>query len=599
MRQTLQLGDKFTLPADIVLQKRFILAKTGAGKSTAAADFVEEFLDQRIQNVILDPKGDWWGIRSSADGKGEGYPVHVLGGLHGDLPLDHHAGAHVGRWLSQDSAVNAVLDLSSFTKGQLYQFVADFGEAFYDGKRSNPTPVDLVFEEIHEVAPQDKTNIYGPNLFRCLEIVMKIFSQGRFIGIGPMGVSQRSARVNKNVLTQADMLIAMRTTHPLDIKTIDEWLQYQGDQEKRKELLANIQSLQNGEAYVYAPELGVFKRTKFRMRRTFDSGQTPKLGEKRPEPRVLAKVDLDKIRGEMARLVEKAKADDPKHLRAELAKARAELVAAKDAKPVVEKVAKEVEVAVLKPREAEALERAAEKASKHGERLIEQGQALVEAGQAWAQGAAELRAGLNAWLARKPSAAPKAPTVHAIAARPSVVVLPTAPQRQNGHEAAGFKNRKCERAILTVLAQFPEGCESGKLTLLAGYTWSGSFSNAVSNLRGNGWLIGENSGVMRVTKQGLEALGEYEQLPTGDALKSYWLNHKMFGKAERAILAALFANPAGLAKQDLCEKAGYEWTGDWSGSFSNAVSALRTCGVLVGRNSETMCVNPELMAAVA
>jgi len=37
--------------------------------------------------VVVDPKGDWWGIRSSADGKP--WPADViLGGEHGDVPLE-------------------------------------------------------------------------------------------------------------------------------------------------------------------------------------------------------------------------------------------------------------------------------------------------------------------------------------------------------------------------------------------------------------------------------------------------------------------------------------------------------------------------------
>jgi hypothetical protein len=40
------------------------------------------------QVVIVDPKGDWWGIRSSADGKAPGLPVVILGGERGDVPLE-------------------------------------------------------------------------------------------------------------------------------------------------------------------------------------------------------------------------------------------------------------------------------------------------------------------------------------------------------------------------------------------------------------------------------------------------------------------------------------------------------------------------------
>ena len=56
----------------------------------------------------------------------------------------------------------------------------------------------------------------------------------------------------------------------------------------------------------------------------------------------------------------------------------------------------------------------------------------------------------------------------------------------------------------------------------------------------------------------------------------------------------LIEHPAGLSAQELAEAAGYAW----SGTFSNALSTLRTAGVLVGKNSETMTACTELLEAV-
>lgn len=58
-------------------------------------------------------------------------------------------------------------------------------------------------------------------------------------------------------------------------------------------------------------------------------------------------------------------------------------------------------------------------------------------------------------------------------------------------------NNQCERSILSVLAQFPEGCEASKLTLLAGYRYSGGFRNSLGALRTTGYIVGENTGTMR------------------------------------------------------------------------------------------------------
>src|SRR3954469_25071936 len=88
----LKKSEDLSLPLDFVTQTQAILAKRGVGKSYTASVEAEELLKARQQIVVVDPTGAWWGLRSSADGKGEGFPIVVLGGEHGDVPLEQHAG---------------------------------------------------------------------------------------------------------------------------------------------------------------------------------------------------------------------------------------------------------------------------------------------------------------------------------------------------------------------------------------------------------------------------------------------------------------------------------------------------------------------------
>jgi DNA helicase HerA-like ATPase len=86
----LRIADKLTLPVDAVTQAIGILAKRRAGKSYTARRFAEQLFKAGQQIVIVDPKGDWWGIRSSADGKSPGLPIVILGGERGDVPARGH-----------------------------------------------------------------------------------------------------------------------------------------------------------------------------------------------------------------------------------------------------------------------------------------------------------------------------------------------------------------------------------------------------------------------------------------------------------------------------------------------------------------------------
>jgi DNA helicase HerA-like ATPase len=91
------LASDFGLPLDVVTETVAILAKRRAGKSYTARKLVEGLLNANLQVVIVDPKGDWFGIRSSADGQRPGFPVLIAGGEHGAVPLEPGGGEVLAR----------------------------------------------------------------------------------------------------------------------------------------------------------------------------------------------------------------------------------------------------------------------------------------------------------------------------------------------------------------------------------------------------------------------------------------------------------------------------------------------------------------------
>lgn len=106
---TLRISPDLSLPAEAVTESIGILGQRGAGKSTAAVVLAEEMWKAKLPWVAVDPKGDWYGVRSSADGKRPGLALPVFGGLHGDVPLESGAGALVAD-LVVDANLTAVLD---------------------------------------------------------------------------------------------------------------------------------------------------------------------------------------------------------------------------------------------------------------------------------------------------------------------------------------------------------------------------------------------------------------------------------------------------------------------------------------------------------
>lgn len=328
MTTKLQLAKDLTLPLDAVTQTIAILAKRRAGKSYTMRRLAEQLFVAGQQIVLVDPKGDQWGIRSSADGKQPGLPIVILGGERGDIPLEVSAGELVAKLVVEDR-VSVLLDLSLFRKHEVATFMTAFLENLYRLKAREiyRTPVMLVIDEADAVAPQKPQK--GEE--RMLGAAEDIVRRGGQRGIGCVLVTQRSAVLNKNVLTQAQMLVALRTIAPQDLAAMDAWIQVHGEPDQRKTLMESLPSLPVGDAWFWSPGWptaeGIFRRVHVLPIETFDSGATPKPGVKPVEPKNLADVDLDALKGQMAATIAKAKADDPRELRKQIADLTRQLAA--------------------------------------------------------------------------------------------------------------------------------------------------------------------------------------------------------------------------------------------------------------------------------
>jgi hypothetical protein len=133
--------------------------------------------------------------------------------------------------------------------------------------------------------------------------------------------------VHKDVLSQADILIAMKLTASQDRDAIGAWIEGQADRQEGKRILGDLPRLQRVEGYLWAPGHSLLERVSFPPIRTFDSSRTPKRGERLAIPHALAEVDLSAIVAALAAAAEdpgKPKEDRPRHFQLEQ-----ELVAAK------------------------------------------------------------------------------------------------------------------------------------------------------------------------------------------------------------------------------------------------------------------------------
>jgi polynucleotide 5'-kinase involved in rRNA processing len=64
----LKISKEITLPIDAVTQTIAAIGRKGAGKTYLASMIAEQMLDAKAQVVVLDPIGNWYGLRIGKDG---------------------------------------------------------------------------------------------------------------------------------------------------------------------------------------------------------------------------------------------------------------------------------------------------------------------------------------------------------------------------------------------------------------------------------------------------------------------------------------------------------------------------------------------------
>ena len=276
------------LPLSALDQRVAIVGTSGSGKTYATKGLVEQLLDQQARVCVMDPLGVWWGLRAGADGVAPGYPVVVFGGRHADVPLDEGMGTALGR-LVGTQPLACVVDLSEMSgSAARRRFATAFAEALFE---SNEEPLHLVLDEADLWAPQRPR----PDAYALLGRIEEIVRRGRVRGFIPWLITQRPAVINKDVLSQADILIAMKLTSSHDREAVGSYLEGQSERAESRRILADLPKLARGEGYLWAPSDGVLARVAFPAIRTYDSSRTPRRGEQPATPRTLAEVDLSAI----------------------------------------------------------------------------------------------------------------------------------------------------------------------------------------------------------------------------------------------------------------------------------------------------------------
>lgn len=319
----------YPIPDEAFDDRIAITGTSGAGKTYLTLGAISRLIKSGSRVIAIDPLGVMYGLRLMPDGVTPSSlkPV-IFGGPHGDLPLSVGAATLIGE-TAATMAESCILDLSELgTKAAERRFMLGFLTALY--RKANKDPVHLVIDEADMFAPQKLDDKEG-EAAKLMGMMETIVRRGRVKGFIPWLITQRPAVLNKNVLSQADGVIAMKLTSSQDRDAIGGWIEGQADRAKGKEILGLLPTMDRGAGVVWIPGRSILKTAQFPENRTFDSSRTPQRGEAR-QAVDLKPLDLGKLKDRLAAVEQEAKANDPAVLKARIAQLEAD---ARKRQPVI------------------------------------------------------------------------------------------------------------------------------------------------------------------------------------------------------------------------------------------------------------------------
>lgn len=546
----------YPIPDDALDDRLAWIGNSGSGKTYNAGTAVERLLTSGARAVICDPLGVWHGLRLSADGKNAAFPVVIFGGPHGDLPLTEQIGALIGE-AAATMAESCIVDLSDIeTAAGERRFMLGFLRALYH--KSTGQTLHLVLDEADMWAPQTIRDKEGDST-KLFAITERIVRRARVDGFISWMITQRPAEISKSVLSMVDGLVAMRLTSPQDRTALDAWISGQVDKAEGQRIKDAMPTLQQGEGIVWLPKRGVLETARFPTKVTFDSSRAPKRGETRKAVE-LKPLDLGALKEKLATVEAETKANDPRALKAEITKLRAELNKRATAAPPQPGYSRQE----IEDAERAGFLRGVEEGERRGNSV---GQSVMLARARSALDGLRVddapSEGSPPRPALRPAPAPARPKSEPIAAR--------APRPSEDGVPPG-----CAKPLAALAGVYPAGMTEAQWATAAGYKRSGgTWGTYKSRLRGAG-LIYQQDGRWFASELGAEAVGEVELPPApGPDLVRWWAS-RLPGTTKIAE-ALIEAWPRELARDELAAAVSMSAAG---GSFGTYLSRLASPGII-------------------
>src|SRR5260370_6112303 len=226
-RPATQLGHPLFLAPDLTLEANDIVGAginifgvKGSGKTVVTIRLAEQFARWRVSEVVFDIKGD--AVSLVTDRRPDGRPFVPNGcvGVRGRAPR--------GRSILQ-YGLQVVYDLRTWqTPEQMASLICVVVEELLETVALSPArdlaPCLVFLDEAEYWLPQSRPSYLSIQTSkRLLDAFHTLATMGRSRGLTPVITTQRIAKVNKDVIAQAEMNILMKAVLDIDLERYQEY----------------------------------------------------------------------------------------------------------------------------------------------------------------------------------------------------------------------------------------------------------------------------------------------------------------------------------------------------------------------------------------
>ena len=191
-----------------------IFGVKGSGKTGAVARLAEQFARYQVSEVLFDIKGDLVSLVTDRRPDGSHFVPHGYVGCRGRAPR--------GRSILQ-CGLQAVYDLRTWqTPEQMASLICAVVEEMLETVAVTPegelAPCLVVLDEAEYWLPQSQPSyLSGRTYHRLLDAFHVLATMGRSRGLAPVIATQRIAKVNKDIIAQAEMTLLMKAMLDIDL----------------------------------------------------------------------------------------------------------------------------------------------------------------------------------------------------------------------------------------------------------------------------------------------------------------------------------------------------------------------------------------------